>query len=94
MCQHKLCSWVERKMLTAELSKAARAMLGWTSARLSEESEVPHDTIRAFESGRTQQLTKMNEKAIIKAFVKNGLDFIPENGGGAGIRFKKRKGTG
>lgn len=75
--------------LTSKLSKAARALTGWTSAELSEHSEVPHDTIRAFESGRTRSLTTMNERAIVQAFEAAGVEFIPENGGGSGVRLKK-----
>ena len=76
--------------LTSKLSKAARALAGWTSAQLSEHSEVPHDTIRAFESGRTKSLTTMNERAIVQAFETVGIEFIPENGGGAGVRLRGR----
>ena len=32
----------------------------------------------------------MNNKAAIEAFEKAGLEFIPENGGGAGMRFRER----
>ncbi len=74
---------------TATLSKASRAMLGWKSLDLSERSGVPHDTIRAFESGRTKSMTTMNEKAILQAFEAGGLSFITENGGGMGVRYGK-----
>lgn len=76
--------------LTLKLCKAARALAGWTAAELAQFSEVPHDTIRAFESGRTKTFTTMNERAIIKAFENAGIEFIPENGGGAGVRLRDR----
>lgn len=77
--------------LTAEILKAARAMLGWKSLDLAEYSGVAHDTIRSFESGRTKSLTAMNEKAVVAALDSGGLALIPENGGGAGLRFKSPK---
>lgn len=77
--------------MTAEILKAARAMLGWKSADLAGESGVAHDTIRSFESGRTKSLTAMNEKAILEALDSAGLVLIAENGGGAGVRFKAPK---
>lgn len=76
--------------ISAKIVKAARAMLDWKSADLSEKSGVPHDTIRAFESGRTKRLATLNEKAVSDAITKAGLDLIPENGGGAGLRFRDR----
>ena len=78
--------------ITAALSKASRAMLGWKSLDLSERSGVPHDTIRTFESGRTKSMTTMNEKAILQTFEAGGLSFITENGGGAGVRLAKPAG--
>lgn len=75
--------------ITGKLSKAARTLLDWRSADLAEKSGVPHDTIRGFESGRTQHLTTMNEKAVREAFDAAGIVFIPENGGGPGVRLAK-----
>ena len=76
--------------LTSKLTKAARALAGWTALDLSTASGVPHDTIRSFESGRTKTLTAVNERAIITAFEAAGVAFIPENGGGAGVRLKEK----
>ncbi len=76
--------------LTSKLTKAARALAGWTAADLSSVSGVAHDTIRSFESGRTKTLTAVNERAIVTAFDAAGIAFIPENGGGAGVRLKEK----
>jgi transcriptional regulator with XRE-family HTH domain len=76
--------------LTANISKAARALLNWKSSDLADNSGVPHDTIRAFESGRTKNMIGANEAAILSAFENAGLELIPENGGGAGLRYKNR----
>jgi hypothetical protein len=33
-------------------------------------------------------MSTMNNKAAVEAFEKAGLQFIPENGGGAGVRLR------
>jgi hypothetical protein len=83
--------------LTPELCRAARGLLRLDQKELSEASGVPLPTIRAFETVRSvdgkpaRRLTTMNNRALVEAFEKGGLEFIPENGGGEGIRFRMRK---
>ncbi|MCJ2061751.1 XRE family transcriptional regulator [Methylobacterium sp. J-088] len=80
--------------LTPRLCRAARAMLGWRQADLFEASKVPAPTIEAFEAKpESARMMGANMRAVIAAFEAAGLEFIPENGGGAGIRFRERKGT-
>ncbi len=90
VCQHTVCNQRNIELtLNGKISKAARAMLNWKSIDLAEKSGVPHDTIRAFESGRTKNMIGANERAILSALEAAGLELIPENGGGAGLRYKK-----
>ncbi|BCG96754.1 transcriptional regulator [Mesorhizobium sp. 131-2-1] len=42
----------EVRNLTAEQSRAARALLNWSRVRLGAKSNLSEDTIREFESGR------------------------------------------
>lgn len=80
-------------VLTPKLCRAARALTGWQQAELSEKSGVPKPTISAFETKPdTGRMATLNAKAIIGAFEMEGLEFIPENGGGAGVRFRERQG--
>ena len=37
-------------------------------------------------------LTERMEPAVVEAFERAGLEFIPENGGGAGLRLRARQG--
>lgn len=81
-------------VLTPRLCRAARALLGWQQSDLSEKSGVPKPTISAFETkAETGRMATLNAKAILAAYEANGLEFIPENGGGAGVRFRERQGT-
>ncbi|UVF22847.1 helix-turn-helix domain-containing protein (plasmid) [Microvirga terrae] len=78
--------------LTPRLCRAARALLGWQQADLSEASGIPKPTVSAFETkDESARMSTMNNKAAIEAFEKAGLEFIPENGGGAGMRFRERR---
>ncbi|WP_338065039.1 hypothetical protein [Bradyrhizobium erythrophlei] len=48
------------------------------------------NTIRRAEVAEGQtSLTTANELAVRRAFEKAGVDFIDENGGGAGVRLQK-----
>lgn len=78
--------------LTPRLCRAARALLGWRQSDLFEASGVPNPTIEAFEAKpETGRMMTANARLLIEAFEKAGLEFIPENGGGAGIRFRERR---
>lgn len=67
-------------------------MVGWQQQDLATASGVPKPTISAFElKPETGKLATLNHRAIVEAFEAAGLEFIPENGGGAGVRFRERK---
>jgi transcriptional regulator with XRE-family HTH domain len=76
--------------LTPRLCRAARSLLGWRQSDLASQSGVPEPTISAFEAKEEAgRLATMNNKALLEALEAGGLQFIPENGGGAGVRFAK-----
>jgi transcriptional regulator with XRE-family HTH domain len=66
--------------------------LGWSQDDLAKASGVSALTVRRLEAidwllgGRSETGEKM-----IKALEIAGVDFIPENGGGAGVRLRKRR---
>lgn len=77
--------------LTPRLLKAARALAGWQQDHLAEASGVSKSTIGAFEAKEEgAKLATMNNKALVEALGNSGVEFIPENGGGAGVRLSKR----
>lgn len=78
--------------LSPRMCKAARSLVGWGQGEFAEASGLSRSTVGAFEAkDESARLTTMNNKAAIEAFEAAGLEFIPENGGGAGIRFRERK---
>lgn len=80
--------------LTPRLCRAARALLAWRQEDLADRSGVPLPTVSAFEAKQeTGRLATMNNRALVEAFESAGIAFIPENGGGAGLRLAKPKGA-
>lgn len=69
--------------------RAARGLLEWSQDELAKAAGVGLSTVRDFEKGRRQPIAN-NMAAIRSALEKAGLDFIPENGGGAGVRLVKK----
>ncbi|WP_092294280.1 helix-turn-helix transcriptional regulator [Bradyrhizobium sp. Ghvi] len=76
--------------ITAEQCRAARGLLGWSQAELSKASETAQKTIADFERGAREPYERTLDDIQV-ALEKAGVEFIPENGGGAGVRMKKRK---
>lgn len=76
--------------LTPRICRAARALLGWRQEDLAERSGVPLPTVSAFEAKQESgRLATMNNRALVEAFEGAGIAFIPENGGGAGLRMAR-----
>ena len=70
--------------------RAARTFLDWSQPQLAEASGVGLSTIVGFEHNRRH----VSSEAIaeLKATLEEaGLEFISDDGGGAGIRFRDRK---
>ncbi|RVD71379.1 MAG: helix-turn-helix transcriptional regulator [Mesorhizobium sp.] len=76
------------KTLTSAQCRAARALVKWSVRDLSEMCGVHRNTISALE---TDQSAPNNSTlaAIRTALESAGVEFIPENGGGAGVRLRK-----
>lgn len=69
------------------LCRAARGLLGWSQGELAEKAKVGRSTVADFERG-TRTPVRNNLKAMAEALEDGGVELIPENGGGAGVRFK------
>jgi transcriptional regulator with XRE-family HTH domain len=77
--------------LRSELIKAARALLRWEQRDLAEASSVSLPTIKRLESKPGVMAAHMSTTvALRKALEVAGVEFIDENGGGPGVRLRKR----
>jgi transcriptional regulator with XRE-family HTH domain len=70
--------------------RGARGLLGWSQADLSEASKTATKTIADFERGAREPYPRTLED-VREALEKAGIEFIDENGGGAGARLRKNK---
>ncbi|WP_281405145.1 helix-turn-helix transcriptional regulator [Mesorhizobium sp. B4-1-1] len=75
--------------ISVEQCRGARAMLGWSQAELADAAGVSRATVVDFERG-LRVPHRNNLIAIREAFEAAGIEFIPENGGGAGLRLSRR----
>lgn len=77
-------------MITIRQVKAARALLAWSQEDLAASSGVSVPTVKRLEAqdglvgGRADTADK-----IRSALETAGVEFIAENGGGAGVRLRK-----
>lgn len=69
--------------------KMARVALGWGVRELAEAAQVATQTITRLEQG--DRLKPKTVQAIRTAFEAAGIEFIPENGGGPGVRLSHRQ---
>jgi hypothetical protein len=77
--------------LTSSQIRAARALIRWTAEDLSRRSAVSLRTIRRAElAERDTSMTSANDLAVRRALEAAGVEFIDENGGGAGVRLRHR----
>ena len=76
--------------ITPGQCKAARALLELTQGELADAATLGLSTIVDFEKQR-RQVSVVAIRAIRQALAARGVEFIDENGGGPGVRLKKRQ---
>ena len=82
---------MKRKPLTSGQLRAARAFLRWRAEDLARESAVGVATIRRAELAENEtSMTAANDMAVRRALETAGVEFIDENGGGPGVRLRRR----
>ena len=76
--------------MTPAQCRAARGLLDWTQAKLAETAGLALATVVKFErNGRYVPAGAI--KALRLALEAAGVEFIPENGSGEGVRLQKGK---
>ena len=78
--------------LSSELIRAARALLRWEQRDLSDASSVSLPTIKRLEFRPGAMAAHVSTvSALRRALEAAGVEFIDENGGGPGVRLRKRQ---
>jgi len=70
--------------------RAARALVGWSQNEVATAAGLSIPTVKRAESDGGVRVSEDAVIAITNALKKAGIEFIAENGGGAGVRFRKR----
>ena len=88
----KSSRYVSRMVTTGRQIAAARTLLGWSQARLAQESGVsPASVQRAERAPGIPQMQTGSLFAMVRALESAGIQFIDEDeGGGPGVRLRRR----
>ena len=77
-------------MIAPEQSRAARGLLAWSQQDLAQRARVGVVTVHQLEAGVSRP-RRATLEVIRRAFEVAGVEFIDENGGGPGVRLRKRQ---
>jgi len=76
-------------MTTPEQIRAARAILGMSQPQVADASGVSAMTVKRAEGSGKPAASEQAIAAIRAALESAGVEFLAENGGGAGVRLRK-----
>jgi hypothetical protein len=80
------------KPLTSGQIRASRGLLRWSAEELAREAALGLATIKRAEAAENEtSMTTANDLAVRRALEAAGIEFIDENGGGPGVRLRKRQ---
>jgi transcriptional regulator with XRE-family HTH domain len=78
------------KMITGAQVRMARGYLRWSAKELAERAGVAESTIKRMEQDEGFPIARgANIEAVYRTLAEAGIVFLPENGGGVGIRLRK-----
>jgi transcriptional regulator with XRE-family HTH domain len=77
-------------MLTIEQLRAARGLLGWSQSKLAVRAGLSLPTVKRVEGDLGPRVSDEARNKLRRALEAAGVEFIDENGGGPGVRLRKR----
>ena len=80
--------WQDGAMITASQCRAARGLIGWSQQELASQAGVGIMTVHQLEKDGSQP-RRATLEVVQRALESAGVEFIDENGGGAGVRLRK-----
>jgi transcriptional regulator with XRE-family HTH domain len=78
-------------LFTPSQIRAARALVGWSQSDVAIAAGLSIPTVKRAEADEGIRVSEDAALAIANALKKSGVEFIAENGGGAGVRLRKAK---
>jgi transcriptional regulator with XRE-family HTH domain len=76
--------------ITIEQLRAARGLLGWSQSELASRAGLSLPTVKRLEASFGPRVSDDARAKLQRALEGAGVEFIYENGGGPGVRLKKR----
>jgi transcriptional regulator with XRE-family HTH domain len=80
-------------VITVAQIRAARGLLGWSQSELAKHAGLSLPTVKRVEAGTGPRVSDEARSCIRQALEMGGAKFISENGGGPGVRLRKRRRT-
>jgi transcriptional regulator with XRE-family HTH domain len=77
-------------MLKIEQLRAARGLLGWSQSKLAARAGLSLPTVKRVEGALSGPVSDDARRKLQQALESAGVEFIEENGGGPGVRLRKR----
>jgi len=68
--------------------RAGRALIGWSQTKLAAAAGLPLSTVEEFEAGAAHNVPEWAVAKMQATLESAGVTFVPELGGGAGVRFR------
>lgn len=78
-------------MISVEQLRAARGLLGWSQSQLADRAGLSLPTVKRVETGKGAHVSDEARHKLKNALEAAGVVFIQENGGGVGVRLRKRQ---
>ena len=78
-------------MITREQIRGARGLIGWSQSQLAKRAGLSLPTVKRAETGAGPKVSDEARARIQHALEAGGVRFIVENGGGPGVRLRKRQ---
>ena len=78
-------------VITIEQMRAARGLLGWSQSELAKRAGLSLPTVKRVEAGSGPRVSNEARHRIQQALEIGGVQFLAENGGGPGVRLRRRQ---
>jgi transcriptional regulator with XRE-family HTH domain len=78
-------------VVTIEQLRAARGLLGWSQSELAARAGLSLPTVKRLEAGFGPRVSDEARMKMQRAIEAAGIEFIEENGGGSGVRFRTKQ---
>jgi transcriptional regulator with XRE-family HTH domain len=78
-------------LVSVEQLRAARSLLGWSQSELAARAGLSLPTVKRLEGGFGPRVSDEARSKLQRAIEAAGIEFIDENGGGQGVRFRTKR---